>query len=116
MGRSDGAGRRGRLSFTQRWLLMVAIATVIFAVALLVLRINVRTVFIYVIGLSAATLWMIIDARYFSAPRKNIRATQPCACLICKHEYARKCLQDRCACCLIIREEKVVGHSSSSLQ
>jgi hypothetical protein len=96
---------------------MVAIATVSLAVALIVLRINIRTVFIfYVIGLSAATLWMIIDARYFSAPRKNIRATQPCACPICKHEYARKCLQDRCACCLIIREEKVVGHSSSSLQ
>ncbi|HEU4605020.1 MAG TPA: hypothetical protein VFS46_02155 [Nitrososphaera sp.] len=117
MGRADGARRRGQLSFTQRWLLMVAIATIILAVALLVLRINVRTVLVfYVIGLSVVTLWMIIDARYFSAPRKNIQATQPCACPICKHEYARMCLQDRCACCLITREEKVVGHSSSSLQ
>ena len=72
MGRADGAGRLGRLSFTQRWLLMVAIATVVLGVALLVLRINVRTVLVfYVIGLSVATLWMIIDAKYFSAKKEH---------------------------------------------
>jgi hypothetical protein len=26
------------------------------------------------------------------------------------------CFQSRCACCLIMKENKVVGHSSSALQ
>jgi hypothetical protein len=115
MGEADGAGRL-RLGFTQRWLLMVALATVLLAVALLVFRINVRTIIVfYVIGLAAATLWMIVDARYFSSPGRNIQAA-PCACPICNHEHARICLQQKCACCLITKKEKVVGHSSGSLQ
>src|SRR5687768_9272679 len=107
----------GQLDFTQRWLLMIAVATAILAISMLVLRINVRTVIIfYVIGLSVVTLWMIVDARYFSAPRKNIQPAQPCACPICKHDYTGKCLQERCACCLVTKDEKVIGHSTSSLQ
>jgi hypothetical protein len=35
---------------------------------------------------------------------------------ICKHQYARMCLQEKCACCLITKDEKVVGHLSSPLQ
>lgn len=110
-------GGLNQLDFTQRWLLMIAVATAILAVSMLVLRINARTVIIfYVIGLSVVTLWMIVDARYFSAPRKNIQPVQPCACPICNHDYARKCLQERCACCLVTKDEKVIGHSTSTLQ
>jgi hypothetical protein len=96
---------------------MIAISTVVFAISLLVLRINIRTLTIFfVIGISVVTLWMIVDARYFAAPRKNIPATLACACPICKHELARKCLENKCACCLITKDKKVVGHSSSTLQ
>ena len=96
---------------------MIAVATAILAVSLLVLRINARTVIIfYVIGISIVTLWMIVDARYFSTARKNIQPVQPCACPICNHDYARKCLQERCACCLVTKDEKVIGHSTSTLQ
>ena len=96
---------------------MLAIATAILAVAILVLRINFRTVIIfYGIGVAATTLWMFVDARYFASPRKNIQPTEACACLICKHDHAVKCLKNRCACCLIKNDEQVVGHSSSSLQ
>lgn len=106
-----------RLDFTQRWLLMIAVATATLAVSMIVLRINVRTVIIfYVIGISVITLWMIVDARYFAAPRKNIQPAQSCACPVCNHDYARKCLQKKCACCLVMKDEKVVGHSSSTLQ
>jgi hypothetical protein len=49
---------------------MIAVATAILAVSMLVLRINVRTVIIfYVIAVSVVAFWMIVDARYFSAPR-----------------------------------------------
>ena len=107
----------GRMNLTQRWLLMLAVATALFAVSMFLLRMNVRTaIMFYVIGVAVVTLWMIVDARYFSAPRKNIPLTQPCACPICKHDYARKCVQGGCACCLVTRDRKVVGHSTSPLQ
>ena len=61
------------MDFAQRWLLMLAIATAIFAILLLLLRVNIRTLAILMgIGLSLVTLWMYMDARYFSAPGTNI--------------------------------------------
>jgi hypothetical protein len=47
------------MDFAQRWLLMLAIAIAIFAICLLPLRINIRTLAILMgIGLSLVTLWM----------------------------------------------------------
>jgi hypothetical protein len=105
------------MDFAQRWLLMLAIATAIFAILFLLLRVNIRTLAILMgIGLSLVTLWMYMDARYFSAPGKNNPSKQTCACSVCKHWYAKICLQEKCACCLITKDDKVVGHLSSTLQ
>ncbi len=105
------------VELTQRWLLMIAIATALFAVSIVVLRMNIRTVVIfYAIGVSLVTLWMIVDAKYYSTQRKNVQPAQRCACQICKHDYVGKCLQDKCACCLVTKDEKVIGHSTSTLQ
>jgi hypothetical protein len=105
------------MDFAQRWLLMLAIATAIFAIYLLLLRVNIRTLAILMgIGLSLVTLWMYMDARYFSESGRNIASKQACACPVCKHEYATMCLQEKCACCPITKGEKVVGHLSSTLQ
>jgi uncharacterized membrane protein len=105
------------MDFTQRWLLMLAIATGLFAISLLLLRVNIRTLAILLgIGLPLVTLWLYMDARYFSAQGRNISATQTCICPVCKHPSARICLQKKCSCCLITKDEKVIGHSSSSLQ
>src|SRR5919109_5086689 len=105
------------MDFAQRWLLMLAIATAIFAILLLLLRVNIRTLAILMgIGLSLVTLWMYMDARFFSAPRTNIPSKQACACPVCKHQYAKICLQEKCACCLITKGDKVVGHLSSTMQ
>ena len=105
------------MDFAQRWLLMLAIATAIFAICLLLLRVNIRTLAILMgIGLSLVTLWMYMDARYFSASGRNVPSKQACACPVCEHEYARICLQKKCACCLITKDDKVVGHVSSTLQ
>jgi hypothetical protein len=108
------------MDFTQRWLVMIAIATILFAIALLILRINIRSLLIFfVIGISAITLWMVVDARFF-APQSKKRSgntkSQPCTCPVCNHDREEMCFQNRCACCLITKDDKVVGHSSSALQ
>jgi hypothetical protein len=112
------------MDFTQRWLVMIAIATILFAIALLILRINIRSLLIFfVIGISAISLWMVVDARFFAPQRKRrsgdakSQQQQPlCTCTICNHDYEEMCFQNRCACCLITKNDKVVGHSSSALQ
>ena len=111
------------MDFMQRWLVMIAIATILFAIASLILRINIRSLLIFfVIGVSAVTLWMVVDARFF-APRSkrssgggNAKKSQPCACPVCNHDREEMCFQNRCACCLITKNDKVVGHSSNALQ
>jgi hypothetical protein len=109
------------MDFTQRWLIMIAIATILFAIALLILRVNIRTLLIFfVIGISAVTLWMVVDARFFAPQSKrksgNAKSQQPCTCPVCNHDREEMCFQNRCACCLITKNDKVVGHSSSALQ
>jgi hypothetical protein len=98
------------MDFSQRWLLMMAIS-------LLLLRINIRTLAILLgIGLPLVTLWLYMDAKYFSVKARNTSSKEVCVCPICKHSAAEVCLQERCSCCLITQDEKVVGHSSSPLQ
>jgi hypothetical protein len=105
------------MDFSQRWLLMMAIATGLFAISLLLLRVNIRTLAILLgIGLPLVTLWLYMDAKYFNAQRRNNSSRQTCVCPVCKHQDARMCFEDNCSCCLITKDEKVVGHSSSPLQ
>lgn len=108
------------MDFTQRWLIMFAIATILFAIALLILRINIRSLIIFfALGISAVTLWMVVDARFFAPQSKRGRSNakgQPCTCPICDHDREEMCFQNRCACCLISKDDKVIGHSNSALQ
>jgi hypothetical protein len=41
---------------------------------------------------------------------------QQCICSICKHEQAVLCLNQKCACCIIMNGDKVIGHSVNPLQ
>jgi hypothetical protein len=105
------------MDFTQRWLLMMAIATGLFAIALLLLRVNIRTLAILLgIGLPLVTLWLYMDAKHFSVQGRNTSSKQACVCPVCKHPDARMCFEEKCSCCLITKDEKVIGHSSSPLQ
>jgi hypothetical protein len=90
------------MEFAQRWLLMLAICNChcnICYLLLLLLRVNIRTLSILMgIGLSLVTLWMYMDARYFSALGTNIfHQNRPAhvPSVNCKHQYAKMCLQER---------------------
>ncbi|HEX9677369.1 hypothetical protein [Nitrososphaera sp.] len=105
------------MDFKTRWLWMILIAMVIFSIALIVLRANIRTLgFLFAIGVAAATLWLYLDTRYFSGPKQVFSKAQPCSCAVCKHQDTEACLQKKCECCLVTKDEKVVGHSNNPLQ
>ena len=81
------------MDFMQRWLVMIAIATILFAIASLILRINIRSLLIFfVIGVSAVTLWMVVDARFFAhlSNRRSCggkaKKSQPSDCPLCNHD------------------------------
>jgi hypothetical protein len=43
-------------------------------------------------------------------------AKQPSKCAICTHDKAGLCLEQKCACCIVVEGESPVGHTSSALQ
>jgi hypothetical protein len=97
---------------------MLGIGTLCFGLSLFVLRIPIRTIIVFfIIGVPLVALWLYVDAK--SKQRKKITtivATQPCICSICKHEEAKNCFQENCACCLLTKGNTVIGHSINPLQ
>ena len=93
---------------TTRWLSMLGIGTLCFGISLFVLRIPIRTIIVFfIIGVPLVALWLYVDAR--SKQQKKISSettttTQVCICSICKHDEARACFQENCACCLLTKE------------
>ena len=102
---------------TTRWISILGIGTIIFGIALLVLRIPVRTIIVFfIIGVPVIALWLYVEARAKQQSRIDVITAQPCICSICKHEEAKSCLQQKCACCIIMKKDIVVGHSVNPLQ
>src|SRR5919199_2292617 len=105
------------MDFATRWLSTLGIATIIFAISLFVLRIPVRTIVIFlIIGVSVVTLWLYVDARSNQQKKISAIAGQTCICPICKHEEAEMCLQQKCACCIVMKGDTVIGHSVNPFQ
>jgi hypothetical protein len=118
-------------SLTTRWILALGLATLCFGIFLFVLRIPIRTIGIFfALGIPLVLLWLYADDKSkqqreqregkiisdFSSSDNNLVQQQPCICPICKHEQAKVCLNQKCACCIIMRGNKVVGHSLNPLQ
>lgn len=105
------------MDFTTRWLSILGIGTVIFAISLVVLRIPIRTIIIFfVIGMAVVTLWLYADRRSNQQKKISAIAVQACICSICKHEEAKQCMQQKCACCILMKGDTIIGHSVNPLQ
>ncbi len=108
-----------KMDTTTRWLSMLGIGTLCFGISLFVLRIPIRTIIVFfIIGVPLVALWLYVDAK--SKQQKKINTdtsvtTQVCICLICKHEEAKACFQENCACCLLTKGNSVIGHSVNPL-
>jgi hypothetical protein len=64
-------------------------------------------------------LWLYLNARTKKQHKDNkaiVITKQPCICVICKHEESKICLQQKCACCIIMKEDTIIGHSNNPLQ
>ena len=119
-------------SITNRWILTLGLATLCFGISLFVLRIPIRTIGIFfALGIPLIVLWLYIgDKSKQQKLQQNEKITnnsssnnhlsqyqlQPCICPICNHEHAVICLNQKCACCIIIKGNKVIGHSVNPLQ
>jgi hypothetical protein len=102
---------------TTRWISILGIATLCFGIALLVLRVPIRTILIFfAIGVPLIVLWLYADERSKQQRRIDTITQQGCICSICKHEQAKVCLQQKCACCIMIKGNDVIGHSINPLQ
>ncbi|MFL6462504.1 MAG: hypothetical protein ACJ71J_16445 [Nitrososphaeraceae archaeon] len=122
-------------SLTNRWILTLGLATLCFGTSLFVLRIPIRTIGIFfALGIPLILLWLYIGDKSKQQRlqwQKKVETTgdpssnnnqlvqhqqKSCMCPICKHEQAEICLNQKCACCIIMRDNNVVGHSINPLQ
>jgi hypothetical protein len=127
-------------SLTNRWILTLGLATVCFGISLFVLRIPIRTIGVFfALGIPLIFLWLYVgdkskQQQLLQQQKKGKAINDPnsssdndnlvqhqlqqksCICPICKHEQVEVCLDQKCACCIIMKDNKVVGHSINPLQ
>jgi hypothetical protein len=102
---------------TTRWISVLAIAALCFGIGLFVLRVPVRTILIFfAIGVPLMVLWLYADEKSKQQKRVNKISKQGCICQICKHEQAKVCLEQKCACCIMMKGNSIIGHSINPLQ
>jgi hypothetical protein len=100
-----------------RWLLVIGIGTLCFGISLFVLRIPIRTIIVFFsIGLPLVALWLYVDVKSKQQKTVDVIVREACICSICKHKEAKLCLQQKCACCIIMKGGTVIGHSVNPLQ
>jgi hypothetical protein len=100
-------------SATPLWPLIYGLGIVAFSFFLLVLRAGI----ISFLAFMTAGIAMIVFWTYFSTlTKQNSIAKQPCKCAICSHKKANFCLEKKCACCIVVKERSIVGHTNSPLQ
>lgn len=59
-------------------------------------------------------LWFFADER---SKKQRVFAkfmSKRSVCPICKHEQVENCLEQHCACCLILKGESTIDHSSNT--
>jgi hypothetical protein len=115
-------------SLTTRWILALGLATLCFGIFLFVLRIPIRTIGIFfALGIPLVLLWLYADSKSKQQQEKGktvsnsttnnfVQHQQLCICSICKHEQAGVCLDQKCACCLMMKGNKIIGHSVNPMQ
>ncbi len=68
----------------------------------------------FIIALFLLILWVYLIIRIDY--KKNKRKNPVCTCSICGHEKSDACIQEKCPCCISMKDNVVVGHSNNSLQ
>jgi hypothetical protein len=115
---------------TNRWLSALGIAAVCFGLFLFVLRVPVRTIGIFfVLGIPLILLWLYVDDKSKQQEQQKwkisnnsdnnnnlLQQQRRCICVICKHEKADICLNQKCPCCIMMNGDRIIGHHTNPLQ
>jgi hypothetical protein len=99
------------------WPLIYGIGIIAFSIFLLALRAGIRIFLIFlVIGISMVIFWLYLYTRTKQQSYRRAVAKEPCICPICNHEEAGFCMQQKCACCIIMKDDTISGHTNNPLQ
>ena len=98
------------------WILIYGLVIIAFGIFLLTIGSGIRVfLIIIVIGLSLIALWLYLDIRKEKQKKRlYVNTTQACICPICEHKEMKICLQQKCACCLIMKGDVIIGHDSNN--
>lgn len=122
------------ISTPERWILVLGIVILVLGVILLTLRSVLFSLILIIIGISLFTYWLYVNARSRELSRNHItyigsaandddttattmgKQEGICICSICEHKESGICLHHKCACCILMRNNKIIGHSNNPLQ
>ncbi len=97
------------------WPLITGIAVIAFGTILLAFRASVLLSIVFIIlGVILVLSWYILYTKKKSEISHNYGTD--CICQICSHDKPLICMKQKCKCCTIMRENKVIGHSNNPLQ
>jgi hypothetical protein len=106
----------------ERWILYLGIAITVMGVVLLTLRSVIFSLVLIIAGVSVFTYWLYSNARLSGGGGKPSIITgadkhdEECICAICGHRASGMCIQNRCPCCILMKDDKIIGHSNNPLQ
>jgi hypothetical protein len=117
----------GNRPLSYNWVLAIGITMILLGVLLFAFRAALISLVIMIIGISLFTVWLYLSTRLKESknlPQRgglSIRQVQAelneeCICAICKHKVSSTCLSESCACCILMKDDSVVGHSNNPLQ
>lgn len=113
-------GRNDSSLGSDRWTLFLGIGLMVLGIVLLTLRSVLFSLILIIAGVSVFTYWLYSNARQREGKPKIITGAdkhdEECLCSICGHRVSGTCFEYKCACCLLMRENKVIGHSNNPLQ
>jgi hypothetical protein len=117
----------GNRSHSYNWVFAVGIAMILLGVILFSLRAALISLVITIIGVSLFTAWLYLRTRIKEStdhhytgglPGRQVQSelNEKCICAICKHKVSSTCLDENCACCILMKDDNVIGHSNNPLQ
>ena len=117
----------GKQPLSYNWVFAIGITMIILGVILFALRAAIISLVIIIIGISLFTAWLYLSTRLKESknlPQRGSTSNRQVQgelneegiCAICKHKVSSTCLNENCACCILMKDNSVIGHSNNPLQ
>lgn len=101
-------------SSTPVWPLITGVATLALSAILVILKSGILVAILFLLlGASLVLAWYYFYSKKKFPLRKK---GSECACQVCNHDYSDACFSNQCACCIIMKDNKMIGHSNNPLQ